>query len=62
MCQLTRLMMRPRVADDVAQGSDMLAIETEQSVASLELYIKHSTLMPMLACDTARPGFEPPAS
>ena len=36
VCQLMRLMMRPRVADHVAQDSNMLAIEAEQSAAFCE--------------------------
>ena len=48
VCQLMRLVMRPRVADHVAQGSGMLAIETEQSAAFCERCNEVNTLISML--------------
>ena len=53
VCQLTRLVMRPRVADHVAQGLDMLAIETEQSAAFCERCNEVNTLISMLCGDAA---------
>ena len=49
MCQLTRLWMRPRVADHFAQGSGTLAIELKQFTTFPELYSKHITLVPVLS-------------
>ena len=49
MCQLTRLMMRPCVAEHFAQGSGMVTIELKESTTFSELYSKHITLVSMLS-------------
>ena len=49
VCQLTRLMMRPCVAEHFAQGSGMVTIELKESTTFSELYSKHITLVSMLS-------------